>query len=164
MHETGVVNLPASYFTKEYSAGKPDLKTLIEDIVSEFSLNADQQRAFTLIANHAGGVQAEPLRMFMGGMGGTGKSTVIHALIEFCKRRGEEHRFIILAPTGTAAALLNGFTYHSVLGMGWGSNNGYADGSSVRNINDRLQGVEYIFINEISMLNCGDLYRISAHL
>ncbi|KAI5885440.1 uncharacterized protein SCHCODRAFT_01050459, partial [Schizophyllum commune H4-8] len=53
MHETGVVNLPASYFTKEYSADKPDLRTLIEDIVSEFSLNADQQRAFTLIANHA---------------------------------------------------------------------------------------------------------------
>ncbi|KAL1685160.1 P-loop containing nucleoside triphosphate hydrolase protein, partial [Schizophyllum commune] len=151
------------YFTKEYTADKPDLKALIVDIVSEFSLNTDQERAFTLIANHAGRPQVDALRMFLGGMGGTGKSTVIRALIEFFKRRGEEHRFIILAPTGTAAALLNGFTYHSVLGMRWGGATSL-DSSALRNVVDRLAGVEYIFIDEISMLNCGDLYRISAHL
>ncbi|KAI4294021.1 hypothetical protein K525DRAFT_146565, partial [Schizophyllum commune Loenen D] len=137
------------------------------DIIAEFSLNNDQQRAFTIIAKHAGGVQTEPLRMFLGGMGGTGKSTVIRALMEFFRRRGEHHRFIILAPTGTAAALLNGFTYHSVLGMGWGTNtNGVVglDASGVRNVHDCLSRVDYIFIDEISMLNCGDMYRISANL
>ncbi|KAI5827103.1 hypothetical protein K523DRAFT_279696, partial [Schizophyllum commune Tattone D] len=105
--------------------------------------------------------------MFLGGMGGTGKSTVIRALIEFFNRRGEQHRFLILAPTGTAAALLNGFTYHSVLGMGWGTSvDGAAksEGSDMRNINERLRGVDYIFIDEVSMLNCTDLYRISARL
>ncbi|KAL1657822.1 hypothetical protein GGF50DRAFT_68418, partial [Schizophyllum commune] len=165
-HESGVVSLPPSYFTNDYSDAKMDLHELIRDIIRDFELNEDQQRAFTIVASHAGGIQREPLRMFLGGMGGTGKSTVIRALMEFFRRRGEHHRFIILAPTGTAAALLNGFTYHSVLGMGWGSSSGIVglDGSGIRNVHDRLSRVDYIFIDEISMLNCGDMYRISANL
>jgi hypothetical protein len=55
--------------------------------------------------------------MHLGGVGGTGKSQVIRALISFFERRGEAHRFLVLAPTGTAAAHLGGYTYHSVLGI-----------------------------------------------
>jgi len=55
--------------------------------------------------------------MYLGGMGGTGKSQVIKALIAFFDRCNEAHRIMILAPTGTAAALLNGSTYHSALGV-----------------------------------------------
>ncbi|KAI4294442.1 hypothetical protein K525DRAFT_153172, partial [Schizophyllum commune Loenen D] len=51
--ETGVVTLPASYFTNEYANNKPELKALIEDVAHQFSLNNEQRRAFTLIANHA---------------------------------------------------------------------------------------------------------------
>ena len=47
-------------------------------------------------------------------MAGTGKSQVIKALMDFLKSRNESHRF---TPTGTAAALLNGSTYHSILGV-----------------------------------------------
>jgi len=50
------------------------------------------------------------------GMGGTGKSQVVKALMDFYKFRNESHRFVVLAPTGTAAALLHGSTYHSFLG------------------------------------------------
>ena len=50
-------------------------------------------------------------------MGGTGKTQVIKALICMFNQRQEDHRFIVLAPTGTAAALLNGSTYHSLLGI-----------------------------------------------
>jgi hypothetical protein len=55
--------------------------------------------------------------MYLGGVGGTLKSTVIKALIKFFEDWGEAHRFLVLAPTGAAAALLNGRTYHSVLGI-----------------------------------------------
>ena len=34
----------------------------------------------------------------------------------FFKSRNKSHRFEILAPTGTVAALLHGSTYHSFLG------------------------------------------------
>ena len=53
--------------------------------------------------------------MYLGGMGGTGKSQVIKALSQFFTGRNEAHHFITVAPTGTAAALLGGSTYHSML-------------------------------------------------
>jgi hypothetical protein len=55
--------------------------------------------------------------MYLGGMGGTGKTQVIKALSSFFESRKEAHRFIIIAPTGTAAALLGGSTYHSMFGI-----------------------------------------------
>ncbi|KAL1725088.1 hypothetical protein EV714DRAFT_196384, partial [Schizophyllum commune] len=51
--EKGVKILPASYFTNEYTEDKPDLKGMIDDIVGSFSLNAEQTRAFSIIAQHA---------------------------------------------------------------------------------------------------------------
>ena len=58
----------------------------------------------------------DQLKMYLGGMGGTGKTQVINALISMLNKRQKNHRFIVLAPTGSAAPLLNGSTYHSVLG------------------------------------------------
>ena len=46
------------------------------------SLNTEQERAFKIIANHATKKNADQLRMYFGGMGGTGKSQVIQALMK----------------------------------------------------------------------------------
>ena len=46
------------------------------------SLNTEQERAFKIIANHATKKNADQLRMYLGGMGGTGKSQVIQALMK----------------------------------------------------------------------------------
>jgi len=70
-----------------------------------------------------------------------------------------------LAPTGTAAALLHGSTYHSFLGVP-------IDGqTALRNettnnaqVKARLDGVEYIFLDEVSMIACHDNYKISSQL
>ena len=78
---------------------------MIEDVVEKFELTADKERAFRIVANHAVSPGSEQLMMYVGGMGGTGKSQVIKALMEFYKSRNESHRFVVLAPTGTAAAL-----------------------------------------------------------
>jgi PIF1-like helicase len=91
--------------------------------------------------------QPSQLKMYLGGMGGTRKSQVIKALISFFERHNESHRIMILAPTGSAAALLNGSTYHSVLGI-----NSTKDGDTVRNehiaiaqVKVQLDSVDYIF-------------------
>ena len=55
--------------------------------------------------------------MYIGGMAGTGKSQVIKALTAFFERQNESHRIVITAPTGTAAALVGGSMYHSILGI-----------------------------------------------
>ena len=97
--------------------------------------------------------------MYLGGVGGTGKSRVIKALSSFFTARNEAHRFVIVAPTGTAAALLSGSTYHSMFGIN--ERNG---GHRLGNTKAKLEGVEYVFFDEVSMLSARDMYRINAQL
>jgi hypothetical protein len=100
--------------------------------------------------------------MYLGGVGGTGKSQVIKALITFFEGRNESHRFIVLGPTGTSAALLNGSTYHSVLGIRDGMDDSErVAGVTIRKVQERLRDV---FIDEISMVSCNALYSISTRL
>jgi hypothetical protein len=70
----------------------------------------------------------------------------------------------VLASTGTAAALINGSTYHSVLGIVDTDNGERSEGTSIRKVRERLKGVEYIFIDEVSMVSCKNMYQISARL
>ncbi|KAJ3915076.1 hypothetical protein F5877DRAFT_1473, partial [Lentinula edodes] len=78
-------------------------------------LNVDQERAFRLIASHSQQKQSNPLRMFLGGPGGTGKSLVISALKLFFENQGESRRFRLASYTGVAARNISGMTLHSAL-------------------------------------------------
>ena len=51
--------------------------------VKLFSLNKEQERALRIVANHAVKSNGEHLKIYLGGMAGTGKSQVIKALIHF---------------------------------------------------------------------------------
>jgi len=62
-------------------------------------------------------------------------------LVEFFKERNESLCIIILAPTGSAAELLNGLTYHSVLNIG--SDQAKNDVTSQRNVCEHLDDVDY---------------------
>ena len=132
---------------------------LIDSVVKDFSLNGEQERALRIVANHAISPEHDQLRMYLGGIGGTGKSQVIKALSSFFTVRNEAHRFIIVAPTGTAAALLGGSTYHSMFGI-----NERSGGHKLGNIKAKLEGVEYVFFDEVSMLSARDMYRINVQL
>src|SRR5260370_41102714 len=55
--------------------------------------------------------------MLMTGPGGTGKTHVVKALKELMKMYGSAHRIRFLAPAGTTAALIDGQTIHSALGI-----------------------------------------------
>jgi len=105
------------YIDKSFNLIDPNDKTIIETIIADYVLNNEQERAFRIIANHATMKNPTELCMYLGGMGGTGKSQVIKAVMDFFDRHQENHRFLVVAPTGAAAALLNGSTYHSVLGI-----------------------------------------------
>jgi len=64
---------------------------VVTDTVKKFSLNTEQERAFRIIANHAISKDSGQLHMYLGGMGGTGKSQVIKALSWFFEIRHEAH-------------------------------------------------------------------------
>src|SRR5277367_1414171 len=120
--------------------------------------------AFRIVANHATSRKFEQLKMYLGGMGGTGKSQVIKALINFFEKRKESHCILILAPTGSAAALLNGSTYHSVLGIRTEGTRQTDEQNNLTQVRQKLDGVDYIFLDEVSMVSCMELYKISAQL
>ena len=161
--------LPAEYFMHDFQAKEVKDREIILNTTVDFLLNKEQKRAFHIIANHASECSPEQLKMYLGGMGGTGKTRVIKALISMFDQRQENHRFIVLAPTGTAAALLNGSTYHSILGIRSSKDNDGEESlrnenSVIKEVQERLEGVDYIFIDEISMVACHELYSISSQL
>src|ERR1700678_3111244 len=143
----------------EKSFGKEGASELVDSTVQGFSLNKEQEHTFRIIANHAICENPEQLRMYLAGMGGTGKTQVIKALSCFFTQRNEAHRFAIVAPTGTAAALLGGSTYHSKFGINDRSGIG-----RIGQVKEKLQGVEYVFFDEVSMLSVRDMYRINLQL
>lgn len=161
-NQNNVIIVDQEYLSKSFRVHSKQDKKILQQVSTEFSLNEEQDRAFNIIAHHSIS-PTDQLRMYLGGMGGTGKSQVIKALVRWFELRQESHRFVTLAPTGTAAALLSGFTYHSFLGVG-----GFAEKKNERTaiteLQEKLRGKDYIFLDEISMLSCQDLYKISAKL
>ena len=134
-----------------------DSQILIGNIVQQFNLNREQERAFCIISDHACTPQSEQLKMYIGGMGGTGKTQVLKALIQFFTARNASHRFIVVAPTGSAAALLAGSTYHSFFGFDERSDEQISN-VKLAQVKSRMRGIEYVFFDEVSMLSCRDLY------
>ena len=158
------VDTMTSYLSRKFVPDQPGAVNILNTVIQRFKLNQEQERAFRIVANHATIDNPTQLKMYLGGMGGTGKSQVLKALVEFFKERNESHRIMILAPTGSAAALLNGSTYHSVLGINSEGHQTKNESTSQRNVRERLDGVDYIFLDEISMVACHELYQISASL
>jgi hypothetical protein len=150
-----------SYLERTYCS--PKCQSVIDGIVNNFHLNQEQERAFRIVVNHASSVNCEQLKMYIGGMGGTGKTQVLKAIVQFFKNRNESHRFVIVAPTGSAAALLAGSTYHYMFGLNE-QNDEQISNVQLSQLKSRLEGVDYVFLDEVSMLSCRDMYRISVRL
>ena len=89
-------------------------------------------------------------------MGGTGKSRVLYAVTKFFEYQNQSYPFIVVAPTGTAAALLSGSAYHSAFGINDMSNESQAMPSIT---NDDFRFVSIITAknaqkDEINRLGC----------
>ncbi|KAF9549156.1 hypothetical protein CPC08DRAFT_613645, partial [Agrocybe pediades] len=136
---------------------------LVEQIAKDFSLNEEQERAYRIAATHILGRGEGNLKMYIGGMGGTGKTQVLKAISALFDKRGESRRLLIMAPTGTAAALLGGSTYHYILGMREGANDTISP-KMISQVKERLEGVDFVFFDEVSMLSCIDMYRVCERL
>jgi len=143
-----------SYLQKDFKAQLDNAQKLIEDVIQIFSLNSEQERSFRIVANHAVTPGAEQLIMYLGGMGGTGKSQVIKALMHFFKSRNESHRFVCFGTHRNCSCSSTGFNLSLIFGLP-------IDGQeAVRNkttnnaqVRTRLDGVEYIFLDEVSMVH-----------
>ena len=140
-----------------------DLVTpMMKDICAHFTLNREQVRAFVTIASAVTTPGHSQLKMYLGGMGGTGKSQVIKSLTAFFTARRERRRLLLMAPTGAAACLIGGSTYHSMLGITISEKN--RTPAVYDTIRENLAGVDVLFIDELSMISSSDLSQMSANV
>lgn len=125
----------------------------VEEIVHDWTLNTEQARAFKLIALHSTERKSKPLRMYLGGPGGTGKSRVIQALMDFFRRKNQARRLRLAATTGVAAKNIGGTTLHTALCMNLAKKK--SNGNKIRTeLAAMWDGVDYLFIDEVSTIGC----------
>ena len=125
----------------------------VDDIIPELSLNTEQARAFRIIAIHSIDQGLKPLRMYIGGPGGTGKSRVIQALTDFFKQRGESRRLRLASFTGAAAKNIGGTTLHTALCLSPTGKN--TTGTKTQaDLVAMWDGVDHLLVDEVSMIGC----------
>ena len=134
----------------------------IEDIINKWSLNTEQARAFKIVALHSIDRKSKPLRMYIGGPGGTGKSRVIQALTDWFERRNESRRLRLTSYTGAAAKNINGTTLHTALCL---NPAGKAAGTKTQaDLVAMWDGVNHLLVDEVSMLGCNMMVDIHEAL
>jgi len=96
-----------------------DHESIINCIGTEAHLNSKQWISFRIIARSFIRIniemleKPEPIRMLMTGPAGTGKTHVVNAVHALMAEYGDKHTLHLLAPTGTAASLIDGMTIHT---------------------------------------------------
>ena len=107
-----------------------------------FTMDADQQKAFDLIAN-----TNTPL--FITGKAGTGKSTFINTIQEKIDKN-----FLVLAPTGIAAINVGGQTMHSFFGFPFEVIGPHTELRISDDKRELLKHIDTIIVDEVSMVRC----------
>ncbi len=136
----------------------------INHLADVWTLNEEQKRAYRIIASHSMETKPAPLRMYIGGFGGTGKSRVIQALKNFFEERNQSRRFRLASFTGMAAKHISGTTLHAALGLKQRSVSRHPGSKANRDLKAMWDGVDYLLIDEVSMVGCQLLALISESL
>ncbi|KAJ7864019.1 hypothetical protein B0H13DRAFT_1453967, partial [Mycena leptocephala] len=76
--------------------------------------NMEQERAVRMVSEHFIRGEEYQLLLYVAGVGGTGKSYIIGAIVELFKRCGYSDRLLLSALTGCAAVLINGYKIHAL--------------------------------------------------
>ena len=128
------------------------------------SLNIEQKEFFYHVLNSVKTGEL-PLRLFLSGGAGVGKSTVTNALYEALIRYlnaqtendPDDITVVKVAPTGKAAFNIRGNTLHSVFKIPANRDFNYCtlDRERLNTIRSQLQRMQVVFIDEISMVGSG---------
>ena len=135
----------------------------LEALTKNWNLNEEQCLAFRLVVQKSMSPMTDPLRLIISGPGGTGKSRVLQAISDFFHRKNQSRRLRLASYTGIAAKNIHGSTLHSVLNLSAFSKRRGNPGPQ-SDLVSMWQGVDFLFIDEFSMIGCGLLYEISHAL
>ena len=156
------VTLVGSMDTMEEQGDIDDGLLIMRRTADGWTLNREQRRAFEIVAEHTMKDKPEQLLMYLGGPGGTGKSRVVNALRDFFETRKQTRRFRLAAYTGVAARNIGGATLHALLQLSDSKRD--ISAKTKRDLAAMWDGVDYLFIDELSMIGCEMLQNISRAL
>ncbi|CAF1255737.1 unnamed protein product [Rotaria sordida] len=152
---------PNNYSTnnfENYGSILPVLKVINNfpsktSIINEFTLNREQRAAFMIITSHLDGDSRcrtsdnnGQLIMCIPGCDGTGKSQLIRALTKYFLVTKRMQMMRKLAPTGIAAAEIDGITIHSFLGEQRNSGKAQTIKPGDSKLEKEWKAVEYLLI------------------
>jgi len=127
------------------------------------ALNPDQQHAFDIISSHHNSNSSKQLLMGIFGGPGTGKSVCINRTHHML-----QHLAATMGLTGKVAYMNNGETIHSFLSIpcqGVLPHKGIKNSpGKLRKLQEKLQGVKYIIVDEISMIGHRLFAWMDVHL
>ena len=140
---------------------------------SILSMNTMQRRAYERFTqSFENQDKPEQLLMTISGEAGTGKSYITQAIrlftkIKFGKTNSPIGPILVVAPTGSAAYNVNGYTWQSVLNKSKSDN-----GSVLKNVSQRvsnqlqgkLNGLQVVIIDEMSLINLESLVDINRRI
>ena len=132
---------------------------VIRQVVIEKNLlsNKEQLRAFEIVARHTFSNEYQ-LLMFIGGVGGTGKSHVVNAILRLFSLLGKRNNILVAAPTGAAAILIGGHTIHSLTLLP------DSPGKNLQELCKIWRDVDYLILDEVSMIGASFLSMLNARL
>ena len=132
---------------------------IVRQVIHEANLlsNKEQLRAFEIVATHAY-YGKHQLLMFIGGVGGTGKSHVVNAILRLFSLIGRRHNILVAAPTGAAAILIGGHTIHSLTLLP------DSPGKNLQDLCKIWDKVDYLILDEVSMIGASFLSMLNARL
>ena len=130
------------------------------------ALEGAQADAVRVIQSHAKDQSPTraPLHMIVTGTAGSGKSTVLRAMFHAVEGACGPGACALSATTGMAGFNIQGSTIHSLCGLMAPGDTLKEGGAKLRTLRRTLQGVQYIVVDEMSMLDHSLLYLISRRL
>ncbi|KAF8123676.1 hypothetical protein EV363DRAFT_1114582, partial [Boletus edulis] len=134
--------------------------SLADQIIRDFSLNVEQKRAFKLVTEQSTLDRPSPLRMYIGGPGGTGKTRVIQAIQEYFNRVGQSRWFRVCSFMGVAARNIYGSTLHAALNLN-DRKGSKMSAKARRDLITKWEGVNFLFVDEVSVV--GRRLLVSIH-
>lgn len=158
-----------SFASSSVSYSREEFYNKVDEIRQKHALNKMQSVAYNVIANsyidlqdkRSAALEADhkPLRLFLTGPGGTGKTHIVNCVKEMMGLYNASHRIRFLAPTGSAAALIDGMTIHRGLGISvsssleTGCTDIFINVKNKSNLRDEWRNVDVVLIDEISMVS-----------
>ena len=93
-----------------------EMLDIVEEVHAKFFLDTNEEQlcVFRIAAEHFVFSMMEQMLLFITGIGETGKSHIIKAIIALFKQCSCLENPLLSAPTGSTAMLIDGYTIHAL--------------------------------------------------